>query len=137
MSSPIFNYPYSRTRETLEAMTRARPADPWHGYKMRYINPLTGDWAMPTISVWMQLLQKGFKTAPYRATDATVFAVVEGTGSSRIGNTQFDWGPKDIFVAPSWLFQEHSASSDAVIFSFSDRVAQEKLGYFREQKGNQ
>jgi gentisate 1,2-dioxygenase len=137
MSSPIFNYPYNRTRETLDALARSRAVDPWHGYKMRYINPLTGDWAMPTISVWMQLLPKGFKTAPYRATDATVFAVVEGTGSSTIGTERFDWGPKDVFVAPSWMFQEHAASSDAVIFSFSDRVAQEKLGYFREQKGNQ
>jgi gentisate 1,2-dioxygenase len=63
--------------------------------------------------------------------------VVEGTGNSTIGTERFEWGPHDIFVAPSWMFQEHVATSDAVIFSFSDRVAQEKLGFFREQKGNQ
>jgi gentisate 1,2-dioxygenase len=37
---------------------------------------------------------------------------------------------------PSWQLYEHLASSDAVVFSFSDRVAQEKLDFFREQRGN-
>jgi gentisate 1,2-dioxygenase len=136
-TSPIFSYPYKRTRETLDHISRQRDPEPWHGHRMRYINPVTGDWAMPTISTCMQLLPKGFKTTPYRSTAGTVFAVVEGTGSSIIGGEKFDWEPHDIFVAPSWMFQEHTASSDAMIFSFSDRVAQEKLGFFREQKGNQ
>jgi len=30
----------------------------------------------------------------------------------------------------------HEADDDAVIFSFSDRPVQEKLGLFREDRGN-
>ena len=61
-TSPIFSYPYDRTREALEAMTRAEDPSPWFGYKMRYINPLTGGDAIPTMSTFMQLLPKGFET---------------------------------------------------------------------------
>ncbi len=133
-TSPIFNYPYARTREALDQLARFRAADRWHGYKMKYINPVNGGWAMPTISTWMQLLQKGYQTAPYRSTDSAVFTVVEGTGRSRIGEESIEWGPHDIFVAPSWMAQEHTASSDAVLFVYSDRVVQEKLDIWREEK---
>ena len=91
-TSPIFNYPYRRTREALDQLARFRAADPRHAYKMKYINPVNGGWAMPTISTWMQLIPKGFNTAPYRSTDSAVFTVVEGTGRSKIGGETFDWG---------------------------------------------
>ena len=133
-TSPIFNYPYRSTREALHQLARFRAADAWHAYKMKYINPVNGGWAMPTMSTWMQLIPKGFKTASYRSTDSAVFTVVEGTGSSKIGGETFDWGPHDIFVAPSWIAHEHTASRDAVIFIYSDRVVQEKLDFWREEK---
>ena len=53
---------------------------------------------MPTSGTFIQLLPKGFKTARYRATDATVFTAVEGKGRSRIGEQVFEWGPRDLFV---------------------------------------
>ena len=84
-TSPIFNYPYHYTREALE---QARTRDEWdacHGLKLKFSNPETGDFAMPTIGTFIQLLPKGFKTARYRSTDATVFAAIEGKGRTRIG----------------------------------------------------
>jgi gentisate 1,2-dioxygenase len=133
-TSPIFNYPYRRSRESLDALQRTRAPDAWHAYKMRYINPVNGGWAMPTISTWLQLIPAGFRTASYRSTDSTVFTVVEGHGRSTIGGETFDWGPRDIFVAPSWMAHTHEASEDAVVFLYSDRVIQEKLDLFRESK---
>ena len=44
------------------------------------MNPATGDFAMPTIGTFIQLLPEGYATRPYRATDGTVFVVVEGEG---------------------------------------------------------
>ena len=133
-TTPIFNYPYRKTREALDGVARFRDPDPWHAHKMKYLNPVDGGWAMPTISTWMQLILKGFKTAPYRSTDSAVFTVVEGRGKSRIGKQSFEWGPHDLFVAPSWLPHTHEASEDAVIFIYSDRVVQEKLDFWRESK---
>ena len=132
LRSPILNYPYKRTREALEAMRRHGEFDDCHGFKMRYVNPLTGGWAMPTIGAAIQLLPCAFSGAAYRSSDSTVFVVVEGAGRTMIAGQKFDWREHDVFVAPSWQEYRHEAACDSVLFSFSDRPVQEKLGLWRE-----
>jgi gentisate 1,2-dioxygenase len=136
LTSPIINYPYRVARDSLDRMSRLRDPDACHGFKMVYINPLNGGPAMPTLSTAMQLLPKGFRTEPYRSTAGTVFAVVEGSGAAIIDGERFPYGPKDIFVAPSWSSLVIEAEAESVIFSYSDRVVQEKLDLFREQRGH-
>jgi gentisate 1,2-dioxygenase len=140
-TSPVFNYPYERTREALETLRRAQEWDPCNGLHMRYVNPLDGGWAMPTIGTTIQLLPGGFTTQPYRSTDGTVFCCTEGHGKTHVygpgGRLEaLEWGPRDIFVVPSWNWRRHEASEDAVLFAFSDRPVQEKLGLWREARGN-
>jgi gentisate 1,2-dioxygenase len=136
-SSPVFNYPYEHTREALERLKNSAEIDACHGIKLKYTNPLTGDYALPTLGTCIQLLPKGSSTSRYRSTDATIFVAVEGTGRSRIGDRTFEWGPKDIFVVPSWHWVSHEPTEgEAVLFSCSDRPIQEKLGLFREDRGN-
>jgi gentisate 1,2-dioxygenase len=135
-TSPVFSYPYARTREALERMRTGAQWDPCHALKLRYTNPVTGDHAMPTIGAFIQLLPKGFSTARYRSTDATVFVAVEGRGTTRVGDQLLRWGPRDVFVVPSWMPVVHEAEEEAVLFSFSDRPIQEKLELFREDRGN-
>jgi gentisate 1,2-dioxygenase len=123
----------------LDRAGAAKLRDEWdacHGLKLKFSNPATGDFAMPTIGTFIQLLPKGCKTARYRSTDATVFAAIEGRGRSRIGEQTFEWGPRDLFVVPSWQWVTHEADEDAVLFSFSDRPVQQKLDLFREDRGN-
>jgi gentisate 1,2-dioxygenase len=133
-ASPVFNYPYSRTRESLEKLRKAGPVDPCHGVKSRYVNPANGDFAMPTIAAFMQLLPNGFETAPYRCSDGTVYVVVEGEGETRVGDKLFAWQPRDVFVVPSWTTHAHRPKGEAVLFSFSDRPVQQKLGLWREDR---
>jgi gentisate 1,2-dioxygenase len=145
-TSPVFNYPYSRTREALDALSRGGDPDPYHGHKLRYVNPATGEAAMPTIGTFIQLLPRGFAALPYRSTDAAVYVCVEGGGETRVslpaggepagGDTVLRWGPRDIFVVPGWMSHTHHAADDSVLFSFSDRPVQEKLGLWREARGN-
>jgi len=135
LSSPLLNYRYGRARESLAALQRNGPIDPCHGVKLRYANPLTGGSVMPTMSASLQLIPAGLETVPYRSTDGTVFLVVEGKGRSQLGETSIEWTENDVFVVPSWAPQRHTAERDAVLFSFSDRVAQEKLGLWREHRG--
>jgi gentisate 1,2-dioxygenase len=103
---------------------------------MKYVNPVTGDYAIATMGTFMQLLPKGFNTEPYRSTDATVFSVVEGSGRTVIGEQTFEWSKRDTFVIPSWYQHRHIATQDAVLFSFSDRPVQQKLGLWRQQRGD-
>jgi gentisate 1,2-dioxygenase len=135
-TSPIFNYPYSYTREALEQAKARSEWDPCHGLKLKFSNPQTGDFAIPTIGTFIQLLPKTFSTARYRSTDATVFAAIEGKGRTQIGDKTFEWGPRDLFVVPSWHWVSHEAKADSVLFSFSDRPVQQKLDLFREDRGN-
>ena len=136
LNSPIFNYPYEHSRMALEQLKRSGDPDACHGIRMRYVNPQTGDYAMPTIGTFLQLLPKGMTTSRYRATDATVYTCVEGHGTTKVGDTVLEWGPRDVFVVPSWRWTTHSVSEDAVLFSFSDRPIQEKIGLFREDRAN-
>jgi gentisate 1,2-dioxygenase len=134
-TSPIFNYPYARSRETLHKLSRAQEPDACHGWKMEFINPLTGGHAMPTIAAFIQQLPKGFRSAPYRATDGAVYSVVEGRGKARIAGETFEFEPRDLFVVPSWMPLELEAAEEAVLFSFSDRPGQDALGLWRERRG--
>jgi gentisate 1,2-dioxygenase len=132
-TSPVFCYPYARTRDALEQLHRGGELHACHGVKLQYTNPATGGYPMPTIGAFVQLLPRGFHGLPYRATDATVFCAVEGRGSTRIDGRTFEWAPHDVFIAPAWSKVSHSADDDAVLFSFSDRPAQKALGLWREQ----
>lgn len=132
-ASPIFNYPYARSREALETLARHGPVHQSHGVKLRFVNPASGGYPMPTIGAFMQLLPRGFAGVPYRQTDGAIYAVVEGRGRSTIAGRSFAWGPRDVFVVPSWAPVSHEAEEQAVLFSMSDRPAQQVLGLWREQ----
>lgn len=132
-TTPIFSYPYRRSREALSRLLSSGPLDVCHGVKMQYVNPATGGYPMPTIGAFIQLLPKGFRGCRHRSTDGTIYSVVEGRGRSRIGDGVFEWEPKDVFVVPSWCSVAHEAEEDAVLFSFSDRPVQKALGLFRQE----
>ena len=132
--SPIRSYPYARSREALDVLSRTSRPDPWHGFRMKYANPLSGGWVMPTIATTIQFLPRGYHTAPYRSTEAAVFIVVEGQGESKIADSRFAWREHDVLVVPNWAFHEIRADTDAVLFSYSERAALESLGLFREEK---
>jgi len=134
-TTPIFNYPYSRSRESLELLSKDQDPDPHHGWKMTFTNPLTGGHAMPTIAAFIQLLPNGFKSQPYRATDGTIYSVVEGGGRVTIGTESFDFEPRDTFVVPSWVPVSLQATSETVLFSFSDRPGQDAMGLWKEKRG--
>jgi gentisate 1,2-dioxygenase len=82
----------------------------------------------------LAMLPKGFRGEPYRSTDSTVFGCAEGRGTTNVDCHVLEWGPRDVFVVPSWKRYAHSAAAQSVLFSISDRPAQEALGIWREGK---
>jgi gentisate 1,2-dioxygenase len=137
-TSPIFSYPYARTREALHTLERQAPVDDWDGVKLRYVNPATGGSPMPTMATFMQRLPPGFEGKAWRQTDGAVFSVVEGHGSVTIarGDDQqvFEFGPRDHFVIPSWHTASLRSAQGCVLFSFSDRPVHQALGIHREER---
>ncbi len=131
---PLFHYPYAEWRESLAAMARAGEPDAHLGHALEFANPADGGPVMPTIAAHVRLLPKGFRTQPRQSTDATVFVVVEGSGTARIGEAALALGPRDLFVVPAWARLDLDAAEEMVLFAYSDAAAQRKLGLWRERR---
>jgi gentisate 1,2-dioxygenase len=132
--TPVINYTYARTRPIVERMMQSGDIDKRHGARVRYANPVTGGPVLQTMGAYLAMLPKGFKGESYRATDGTVFVCVEGKGTTEVDGTVLEWGKNDVFVVPSWKRYAHKAQDQSVLFSISDRPAQEALGIWREDK---
>lgn len=121
-------------------MPRSRPwwlpsyVTPHLGVKKQYVNPQTGGHVLPTMACFLQHLPAAFAGQNIRATDASINFVVAGNGRVWIGETCLEWGPNDVFVVPNWSWYRFETDSQAEIFSYSDRAAQEQLGLYREEK---
>lgn len=137
-TSPIFSYPYARSREALHQLERTTAVDAWDGFKLRYTNPLTGGSPMPTMQPFLQRLPAGFDGKTWRQTDGAVYSVVEGAGTAYIegpqGPLRFDFEARDHVVVPSWQTLRLQSEGGCVLFSFTDRPVQQALGIHREER---
>lgn len=139
LTSPIFSYPYTRSREALERLERDAPLDPWDGVKLRYVNPQTGGWPMPTMATFMQKLPPGFSGQGWRQTDGAVYSVVEGQATIHVQSPagpswQLQVWPRDHFVVPSWHTTRLVSQAGCVLFSYSDRPVHQALGIHQEER---
>jgi len=131
----VLSYPYERTRAVLERRSRSDNPHRAQGFKLRYLHPESGRDPFPTMAVFMQWLPRGFAGETHRSTDSSVYCVVEGRGRVDIGDTRFELAPHDVFVVPSWEVHALRAETDCFLFSYSDRAAQEALGFWRDERG--
>jgi gentisate 1,2-dioxygenase len=132
--TPVINYTYARTRPIVERMLATGDIDKRHGARVHYANPINGGPVLPTMGASLAMLPKSFRGEPYRATDGVVFACAEGEGSTNVDGEVLQWGPRDVFVVPPWKSYFHIAAKQSVLFSISDRPAQQALGIWREDK---
>jgi gentisate 1,2-dioxygenase len=133
-ASPMFVYRYDEIRTNLEKI-RDYDGSPYDGIIVEYVNPVTGAPAMPTMSFHLQLLRPRERTQVHRHTASTVYCVVEGSGTTVVGDRELAWSRNDVFVVPGWSWHAHinDGAGDAVLYSVSDEAAMRKLGFFREQ----
>ncbi|MBG6118489.1 gentisate 1,2-dioxygenase [Sphingobium sp. JAI105] len=132
--SPMFWWPYERTKSSLDAVRAAGGADPVLGFRMNFIDPTTGQSPIKTMTASMSLFPSGFEGDFYRSISGHVCSVVEGTGEVTVDDRTWRVGPKDVFILPSWKWHRFQASDDLVIFSFSDEVLQRHLGFWRDER---
>ncbi len=113
-------------------MANTCAAHPAQGYRLRYTNPVTGGNVFPTMAAFMQWLPPGFDGRSCRATDGALYCVVEGHGTVHFADAPHAFEPHDCFVIPPWQPHRFAAQTGCVLFSFSDRAAQEALGFWRK-----
>ena len=87
---------------------------------------------VPLQDVDSAILELEFVMKKLNFSGAEIASHVNGVS---IGEARFDFSPHDVFVVPSWEFCQLTAATDCVLFSYSDRAAQEALGFWRERRG--
>lgn len=132
-ANPLFIYPFAEWRASLEVLRAGEKPHPHDGYLMEFTNPIDGGSVMATISAYARLVPAGTETRPMRSSDGMVHVVVEGAGKLFIDDSAHALLPGTIAVTPNWAERRFRAATDLVIFSYSDRATQEKLGLWREQ----
>ena len=134
-ASPLLVYPFDRVSAVLRGLARDCPQsiDPAQGYKLRYANPATGGYPFATMAAFMQLLPRGYHGGSYRSTENAVFNVAQGSCRVRLASGVQQLHAHDVLVVPGWESYSLQADEDCLLFSFSDRAAQQALGFWREE----
>lgn len=121
--SPLTNYKWTKTKETLEQLEEINELSPYDGYAVDYVNPLTGGSADSRVGTSMQKLPVGLHTKAHRHVHSAIYHVMEGSGYTVINGKKFEWEKGDFFILPPWSWHEHvnAGKSDAYLFSINDR----------------
>jgi gentisate 1,2-dioxygenase len=88
---------------------------------------------LDTIGLEVWRLQGGSTVRPRRSTANSVFAVINGQGTSRIDESVFHWKHGDVFVAPAWRKIEHSAAEQSHLLRVTDERLLRSLNWLREE----
>lgn len=87
-----------------------------------------------TVSVYTQWVRASERTLTHRHTGASIYICQEGRGSVRIENEVFEFGPKDIFVIPSWHWHSFESAQGCFLHSINDLALIQKMRLYREQR---
>ena len=141
---PMFYEEHPQRREKIERVATSSPyrfaraeiagkldkakadSEGFHGPRINLAAP-----EMPTMGLTVERLPAGASTRRYRTTANTVFQVMEGSGRTTIGDSQFSWTRGDTIAAPCWNTITHYASSDAQLFALSDEPLLRFSNYYR------
>ncbi len=129
--SPVFRYSWG---DAAAAVSKA-PVGTDGARRVRYANPTNGGPVMAFLDCSLVELAPGAETVGFRSTASYVCCVVEGTGSSSIGQDNFTWSPRDIFSVPAGNWVIHRANAErSRLFVVSDREVLRRLGLLKEEQ---
>ncbi len=131
IGSPMFVYRWHDTLEALEALKDFAP-DACDGHALEFVNPASGEPAVPTLSFSVQRHAAAASPAWKRTTASTVFCVIRGAGRTELEQgAPMDWEENDLFVVPSatWYRNVNASGTDELLlYAVSDEPVLAKLG---------
>lgn len=131
--SPLAVFRWAETDSALSALLEVGDADE---AAVRFRDPTRGRDVMPTLRCEMRRLRAGATSIMDRQTGTRVCAVLEGSGSVRLGGEELSLNPGDIFVVPSWCTHQLVAETGLDVFTTSDAPVLEALSLFRRDEVN-
>ena len=117
-----FRYAFSETRRRLEVADDTQP-----GLRDLLLGPKTLD----TLDLHVLRLEGGKSFSDHRSTANSVFAVIEGQGTSVIDGQEFWWGRGDVFVVPSWNTHSYNPQTLSYLLRVTDEPVMKRLGWLR------
>jgi gentisate 1,2-dioxygenase len=129
--SPMMRYPWEDTDRALSLLADAEDGPL---VSIEFTDPTNGGPAVPTLGCEMHRLRPGARTKSHRKVGSSIFVVYRGSGTSVIAGEAFEWGPGDVFAAPSWAAVDHQADEPADLFALTDRPVLQQLHLYREEE---
>jgi gentisate 1,2-dioxygenase len=131
--SPVFRYPWAQARDAVAAAPQGRDG----ARRVRYADPQTGGPVMRFLDCYLVQIDPGTTTVPFRTSAHAVCTVVEGSGSSRIGDQDIAWKPRDVFSLPHGNWISHRTDDTARLFVVTDRDVYRRLDLLTEDYDEQ
>jgi gentisate 1,2-dioxygenase len=114
-------FPWTESYAALQRRAQQDP-DPFDDVLLEYVDPVSGSSLRPTVACYLQLLRPGMRTRAHRETSCAVYRVVQGRGTTTVGDQTFTWEPGDFFVIPPQARHAHTnlGAEPAVLFTAQD-----------------
>lgn len=128
--SPLMVYRWAETDLALDSLLELGNGNE---AELRYRDPGRDQDVMPTLRCEMRRVVGGHTTATDQQTGTRVSAVLDGSGTVRLGGQEFTLAPGDVFVVPSWCEHQLEAHSTFNIFTASDAPVLDALGLSRRK----
>ena len=119
-----YRFTWASTQKALE--TAVADAEGYFGPRILLDAP-----SIPTMALYVHRWESGFKTRKQRSASNNVYLVMQGSGTSSIGNETFHWQRGDTLAAPCWNWIEHQAKEDSVMFCMTDEPLMRFAKYYR------
>ncbi|KAF5964850.1 putative gentisate 1,2-dioxygenase oxidoreductase [Fusarium bulbicola] len=118
-------YPWSKMQPRLDASPDEWVSEP-------YLKP-SGAEIGRIIGASAERLNPGAKSPEIQETSSAVYHVIEGSGSTQVGDKVLEWKQGDTFCIPTWHKYQHHAdnSSKAYLYRFDDKPMLRALGFYR------
>lgn len=137
VDAPPYRFAYEDAYETLEQSVADEDGDafdPYNGYNMEYINPATGEPpVLATTALRLQRIESDMDLSIHRHNSMEFYYVLEGEGTTNVGEETIDWTEGDSFIVPRGYWHEHDASEDATLFVTSDQPIFDAFHLHREE----
>jgi gentisate 1,2-dioxygenase len=135
-SMPFLHYRWRDIYPSLQRLARGN-GNLHDGVALEYVDPVTGNSTLPTLSCWIQMLRPGEQTQAHRHTSTSIYHAFRGSGTTLINGEPFHWKKGDTFIVPLWSWHEHanrSAKEEAILFSMHDLPILKAFGLYREEE---
>lgn len=83
------------------------------------------------IGAQTERVNAGHTTKSVQETSSAVYHVIDGEGSSQIGDKTVQWTKGDTFTVPSWQAYSHTAKTLSYLYRFDDKPQITSLGFYR------